>query len=70
MRHQTLTNIGASVAATRGRGFYLAIPLSKDFLGLGSLLKPLNVSEDDFHQCLAALTLPRRVIESLGGGGG
>jgi hypothetical protein len=55
-------------AATRGRGFYLAIPRSDDFLGLGSLFRPLNVSEGDFHQCLADLALPRRVIEALGDG--
>jgi hypothetical protein len=55
-------------AATRGRGFYLAIPRSDDFLGLGSLFRPLAVAEDDFHQCLADLALPRRVIEALGGG--
>ena len=54
--------------ATRGRGFYLAIPRSDDFLALGSLLRPLNVAEDDIHQCLADLALPRRVIEALGGG--
>ncbi len=53
-------------AATRGRGFYLAIPRTDDFLGLGSLFRPLNVAEDDFHQCLADLALPRRVIEALG----
>ncbi len=55
-------------AATRGRGFYLAIPRSDDFLALGSLFRPLNISEDDFHQCLADLALPRRVIEALGTG--
>ena len=55
-------------AATRGRGFYLAIPRSDDFLGLGSLFRPLNVAEDDFRQCLADLALPRRVIEALRGG--
>jgi hypothetical protein len=53
-------------AATRGRGFYLAIPRTDDFLALGSLFRPLNISEDDFHQCLADLALPRRVIEALG----
>jgi hypothetical protein len=55
-------------AATRGRGFYLAIPRSGDFLALGSLFRPLNVAENDIHQCLADLALPRRVIEALGGG--
>jgi hypothetical protein len=55
-------------AATRGRGFYLAIPRSGDFLALGSLFRPLNVAEDDIHQCLADLALPRRVIEALGTG--
>ena len=55
-------------AATRDRGFYLAIPRSDDFLRLGSLFRPLNISEDDFHQCLADLALPRRVIEALGTG--
>ncbi len=55
-------------AATRGRGFHLAIPRSGDFLALGSLFRPLTVAEDDFHQCLADLALPRRVIEALGGG--
>ena len=55
-------------AATRGRGFYLAIPRNDDFLGLGSLFRPLTVAEDDFHDCLADLTLPRRVIDALGGG--
>lgn len=55
-------------AATRGRGFYLAIPRTDDFLALGSLFRPLNVAEDDFHQCLADLALPRRVIEALGPG--
>ena len=55
-------------AATRGRGFYLAIPRTADFLRLGSLFRPLTIAEDDFHQCLADLALPRRVIEALGGG--
>jgi hypothetical protein len=55
-------------AATRGRGFYLAIPRTDDFLGMGSFLRPLTVAEDDFHNCLADLALPRRVIEALGGG--
>ena len=53
-------------AATRRRGFYLAIPRSGDFLALGALFRSLNVAEDDFHQCLADLALPRRVIEALG----
>ena len=53
-------------AATRGRGFYLAIPRHDDFLALGSLFRPLTVAEDDVHQCLADLALPRRVIEALG----
>ena len=53
-------------AATRGRGFYLAIPRTDDFLALGSLFRPLTVAEDDIHQCLADLALPRRVIEALG----
>jgi hypothetical protein len=52
-------------AATRGRGFYLAIPRTGDFLAMGSLFRPLNVAEDDIHQCLADLALPRRVIEAL-----
>jgi hypothetical protein len=55
-------------AATRGRGFYLAIPRTDDFLALGSLFRPLNVAEEGFHQCLADLALPRRVIEALGTG--
>ena len=55
-------------AATLGRGFYLAIPRNDDFLGLGSLFRPLTVAEDDFHDCLADLDLPRRVIEALGAG--
>ena len=55
-------------AATRGRGFYLAIPRRDDFLALGSLFRPLTVAEDDFHQCLADLALPQRVIEALGPG--
>ncbi len=53
-------------AATRGRGFYLAIPRTDDFLALGSLFRPLTVAEDDIHQCLADLALPRRVIDALG----
>lgn len=59
---------GYVAAATRGRGFYLAIPRTEDFLGLGSLMRPLTVAEDDFHDCISDLTLPRRVIEALGGG--
>ena len=53
-------------AATSGRAFYLAIPRTDDFLALGSLFRPLTVAEDDFHQCLADLALPRRVIDALG----
>lgn len=55
-------------AATKGRGFYMALPHLRDFFSLGSLFRPLTVSEDSFHQCLVDLTLPRRVIDALGGG--
>jgi hypothetical protein len=55
-------------AATRGRGFYLAIPRSDDFLKLSSLFRALTFAEDDFHDCIADLDLPRRVIDALGGG--
>ena len=54
-------------AATRGRGFYLALPRKDDFLSLGSLFRPLTLAGDDLHQCIADLDLPRRVIDTLRG---
>ena len=50
-----------------GDGLYLALPRSGDFLGLGSLFKPLTTIERDLHEALADLTLPARVIDRLRG---
>ncbi|MDH3668100.1 MAG: DUF3137 domain-containing protein, partial [Paracoccaceae bacterium] len=54
-------------AASEGRDFYLALPRKGDFLSLGSLFRPLALAEDDLHQCIADLALPRRVIDTLRG---
>lgn len=54
-------------AAFHGDLFYLALPRKGDFLGLGSLFKPLNTLEEDLHQALSDLDLPRRMIDALTG---
>ena len=53
--------------AMEGGGLYLALPRSGDFLGLGSLFKPLTTIENDLHEALSDLTLPARVIDRLRG---
>lgn len=53
--------------AMEGDWLYLAIPRRDDFLGLGSLFKPLTGFEEDLHEALDELDLPRRVIERLSG---
>lgn len=53
--------------AMEGHSFYLALPRKGDFLGLGSLFKPLTTVENDLHDALADLTLPSRVIDKLRG---
>jgi hypothetical protein len=54
-------------AATDGRGFYLALPRKGNFLRMGSLFRPLEESEEDFHTALEELDLPRRIITALRG---
>ena len=53
--------------AMEGDHLYLALPRGGDFLGLGSLFKPLTKVENDLHEALADLDLPRRVIDRLKG---
>lgn len=53
--------------AMQGDGLYLALPRSGDFLGLGSLFKPLTTVETDLHEALQDLSLPARVIDRLRG---
>ncbi|MEM9140987.1 MAG: DUF3137 domain-containing protein, partial [Pseudomonadota bacterium] len=48
--------------AMEGDGLYLAMPRSSDFLGLGSLFRPLTTIDKDLHEALADLTMPGRVI--------
>ncbi|MEM7422370.1 MAG: DUF3137 domain-containing protein [Pseudomonadota bacterium] len=52
-------------AAMKGTSFYVAIPLKRGFLQVGSLFKPLTDVEDDLHEALADLTLPKRVIDAF-----
>lgn len=54
-------------AAMRNKSFYIAIPMSKGFLDVGSLFRSLTGVEDDLHQALADLTLPKRVIDAFMG---
>ena len=53
--------------AMEGDSLYLALPRSGDFLGLGSLFKPLTTVENDLHEALTDLDLPRRVLDALRG---
>ena len=53
--------------AMEGDWLYLALPRSGDFLGLGSLFKPLTTVENDFHEAIADLDMPARVIDRLRG---
>ncbi|MEM1299183.1 MAG: DUF3137 domain-containing protein [Pseudomonadota bacterium] len=53
--------------AMEGDSLYLALPRRGDFLGLGSLFKPLTSVERDLHEALADLTMPGRVIDHLRG---
>ena len=50
-----------------GDWMYLALPRSDDFLGLGSLFKPLTDIESDLHEAIADLDLPTRVLDRLRG---
>lgn len=50
-----------------GDWLYLALPRTSDFLGLGSLFKPLTTIEDDLHEAIADLDLPARVLDRLRG---
>lgn len=51
--------------AIEGDTLYLALPRSGDFLGLGSLFRPVHTMEEDLHEALADLTLPNRLIDTL-----
>ncbi|MEM0988389.1 MAG: DUF3137 domain-containing protein [Pseudomonadota bacterium] len=51
--------------AMEGDRLYLALPRSGDFLGLGSLFRPVTTIESDLHEALADLTLPGRLIDKL-----
>ncbi|MEM1163564.1 MAG: DUF3137 domain-containing protein [Pseudomonadota bacterium] len=53
--------------AMEGATLYLALPRSGDFLGLGSLFKPLTTVENDLHDALRDLILPAGVIDKLRG---
>lgn len=53
--------------AMEGTSLYLALPRKGDFLGLGSLFKPLTTVENDLHEALTDLDLPRRVLDKLRG---
>lgn len=53
--------------AMEGAFLYLALPRSGNFLGLGSLFRPMSTIEADLHEALADLTLPARVIDRLRG---
>ena len=53
--------------AMEGSTLYLALPRKGDFLGLGSLFRPLHTVEEDLHEALRDLDLPRRVIDRLRG---
>lgn len=53
--------------AMEGDALYLALPRSGDFLGLGSLFRPLTTVENDLHKALSDLDLPSRVIDRLRG---
>lgn len=48
--------------------FFLALPRSGDFLSLGSLFRPTHTIEEDLHQALADLDLPRKLIDAVAGG--
>lgn len=50
-----------------GDWLYLALPRTDDFLGLGSLFKPLTSIENDLHEAIADLDLPARVLDRLRG---
>lgn len=53
--------------AMEGDWLYLALPRSGNFLGLGSLFKPLTTIEADLHEAIADLDLPARVLDRLRG---
>ncbi len=53
--------------AMEGDAMFVALPRSGDFLSLGSLFTPLSRVEDDLHEALSDLDLPRRVIDRLRG---
>lgn len=50
-----------------GDGLYLALPRKGDFLGLGSLFRPLHTVDADLHEALSDLSMPARVIDRLRG---
>ncbi|GMG83781.1 hypothetical protein LNKW23_29950 [Paralimibaculum aggregatum] len=54
-------------AAFEGDWFYLALPRSGDFLSLGSLFRPTTDIEQDLHNALWDLDLPRRAIDVITG---
>lgn len=51
--------------AFNGPWFYIALPRKGDFLGMGSLFRPTHTLNEDLHQALSDLVLPRRVIHTL-----
>ncbi|MEM7190772.1 MAG: DUF3137 domain-containing protein [Pseudomonadota bacterium] len=53
--------------AMEGSTLYLALPRKGDFLGLGSLFRPLHTVENDLHEALRDLILPAGVIDKLRG---
>jgi len=50
-----------------GEHFYIALPRSGNFLALGGLFRPVATIEEDLHQALSDLDLPRRLIGWLTG---
>lgn len=53
--------------AMKDDGLYLALPRKDNFLGLGSLFRPLHTVDADLHEALADLSMPARVIDRLRG---
>lgn len=54
-------------AAFDGNWFYIVLSPCTGFIRLGSIFKPLYKIEEDFHQVLADLELPRKMINKLAG---
>ena len=64
-RYQSGTDFVA--AAFEGRKFYMALNLSRDFMGLEFGNEPFSESNDILHTAMEDLLLPRVVVDSLTG---